>query len=268
MKKTALNNKSSLPRLLGALAVLAVTSLSGSVHSEEAVPPINSARETLEQWVETKRIASQERRDLELSKEILGERIRMVQREIDALKAKIKDAEGSISDADKKRAELLAQNEALKAATVSLQTRLAAMEQGIADLLKRLPEPIRERIKPLTQRLPQDAEAAAKLSLSERFQNVVGILNEVEKFNSEITMTSEVRQLPDGASAEVTAVYLGISQGYYVGRGGTIAGIGRPTPEGWTWTPADASAPAIADVVAILKNEKVASFVQIPVTVD
>ena len=52
-------------------------------------------------------------------------------------------------------------------------------------------------------------------------------------------MTSEVRSFRDGNTAEVTALYLGIGQGYYVSASGTVAGVGTATADGWVWTPAN-----------------------------
>ena len=140
------------------------------------------------------------------------------------------------------------------------------LENSTKDLLKQLPDPLRERVKPLSQRLPKD-QKEAKLSMGERFQNVIGILNEVNKFNREITMTSEVRELPDGSSSEVTALYVGISQGFYANAAGDIAGVGASSPDGWTWRPANESALQISEAISILKNETVVSFVQVPVEI-
>lgn len=129
--------------------------------------------------------------------------------------------------------------------------------------MKRLPTPLAEKIKPLTQRLPEDG-AVSSLPLAVRFQNVIGIVNEINRFNRELTQASEIRKLADGTTLEVTTVYLGLAQGYYVGANGRVAGIGRGTPEGWTWTESNENAPAIAQMVAILKNEKPAAYVSIP----
>jgi hypothetical protein len=115
--------------------------------------------------------------------------------------------------------------------------------------------------------MPEDPEES-KLSLGERFQNIIGILNEVTKFNREITVRSEVRTLPDGSSAEVTAMYVGIGQAYYVNAAGDIAGVGTASAEGWIWTPTNEAAAKIMDAIAILNNEKVADFVQLPVTIE
>ena len=228
---------------------------------------IDNTRTAMEKWVEARRAISKEKQDWALGREMLNERIELVQREIDSLRGKIDQAKESIGDADKKRVELVEENEGLKAAAHMLSDIVAKLEAGTSVLVKRLPDPIRERIKPLTQSLPQDPNDT-KLSLAQRFQNVVGILNEVNKFDREITVVSEVRMLADGNAAEVTALYVGLGQAYYTGASGAVAGVGRPAADGWCWTPADDAAGPIADAVAILKNEKVASFVLLPVKVE
>ncbi|MBN1586360.1 MAG: DUF3450 family protein [Candidatus Omnitrophica bacterium] len=227
---------------------------------------VEIARTALEKWVETRRILSQERKDFEVGRELVQERIELVQREIESLREKIAEAEESITEADKKRGGLLEENEKLKEAAVSVSATLVELESQTKALLKKLPDPIRERVKPLSQRFPEDPKGT-KLGLGERFQNVIGVLNEVGKFNREITLTSEVRALPDGTSAEVTALYVGIGQGYYAGNNGEVGGTGKSSAEGWIWTPANEFAAEIFDTISILKNEKVADFVKLPVEI-
>ncbi len=245
---------------------------------EESGEKISNTKNALEKWVETKRIISKEKRDLKLSREILNERIRLVQREIDSLAEKISDAEKSIAEADKKRAEMVEDNEKLKEASSSLEGILVKLEDRTRGLLVRLPSPIRERVKPLSQRLPKlDSEAGqggsdkgvdeVKLSMGERFQNVVGILNEVDKFNRDVSVTSEVRKLEDGKSVEVTALYAGIGHGFYTSADGKYAGYGFSGDDSWVWVENNASANQVSEAVSILKNEKAASFVQVPVEI-
>jgi FtsZ-binding cell division protein ZapB len=238
---------------------------SGAVAAEPQ-SGVDGVRSALEKWVETRKVISLEQRDWALGKEMLNERIELVQQEMDSLKAKQAEAQDSISDADQKRAGLLEENDKLKAASVALNDTVLTLEQRTLKLLARLPDPIRERVKPLSQRVPANGEET-KLSLAERFQNIVGILNEVNKFSREITLTSEVRSLPDGTSAEVTALYVGIGPSFYANANGKLAGTGTPSESGWVWTPANDAAPQIMEAIAILKNEQVASFVQLPVEI-
>jgi hypothetical protein len=74
--------------------------------------------------------------------------------------------------------------------------------------------------------------------------------------------------MPDGSTAEVKALYIGVSLGYYVTPDGDAAGVGQPAPEGWSWTPADDLADRIARAIAILDNEDVPAYVPLPVKVQ
>lgn len=237
-----------------------------SISAEDNAEKIDTTRAALEQWVELQRVISKEKSELALAKEMLQERINLVQREIDSQRSKIKDAEASIAEADQKRTEMIDENEKLKQASASLTETLVNLEESTKGLIKKIPEPIQTRIKPLSQRLPEDG-VESKLSISERFQNVVGILNEVDKFNRDISVNSEVHKLPNGTSAEVTALYLGIGQSYYVGSNGSVGGVGWGADDGWRWQPADDAASQINLAIAIMKNEQPASFVLLPIEI-
>ena len=228
---------------------------------------IDEARGALERWVETRKIISQEERDFALSKEILQDRIALVKRDIESVKVKIAEAQTTIAETDKKKAELAAENDVLKQESAKLSATIADLEKATAALLVRAPDPVRERVKPLSQRFPEKPEET-KLSLSERWQNVIGVLNEMAKFHRELVLASEVRTLPDGSSVEVTTLYLGLAQAYYVNAAGTVGAIGTSTAQGWSWKPANEVAPLIAQTIGILKGEKVAAFVQLPVQVQ
>lgn len=225
---------------------------------------IELTREALEKWVETRRTIGVERRDWALGKDLLDSRIDVLDRELKTLADRTKEVEATLTEADRKRDALAQEAGSLKDASAQLAAMAAQLESKVKALVKRFPTPLAEKLKPLTQRLPEDS-AATTLSLAVRFQNIVGIINEANRFNREITQSSEIRKLADGSSVEVTAVYLGLAQGYYVGAGGRIAGIGRGAPEGWTWTESNDNGPAIERIVAILRNQKPAAFVPIPV---
>jgi FtsZ-binding cell division protein ZapB len=227
---------------------------------------IDNVRTTLEKLIEIRGVISKEKQDWAVDREVLNERIELVQREITSLREKISQAEQSISEADKKRAELMEENDKLKSASETLKSIISELEARTIELDKRLPDPLRDRIKLLSRLLPEDPNKT-KLSLTQRFPNVIGILNEVNKFNREITPFSEVRKLADGSSAEVTVLYVGLGQAYYVGADGTAAGIGRPSEDGWRWEAANDAAGRINNAVAIMKNEKVAGFIPLPVEV-
>lgn len=253
----------------GALGLAGCAALFGATRAQatQQGAAIDDARAALEKWVEARKVISQEERDFAVGKELLADRIELVKRDIASVQQKIDDAQATISDTERRKAELAAENEKLKAEAAGLAATVARLEQRTAAMLLRAPDPVRERVKPLSQRFPEDP-ANTKLSLSERWQNVVGVLNEMNKFQRELVLASEVRTLADGSSAEVTTLYLGLGQAYYVNATGTVAAIGTSTEKGWTWSPANEIAPLVAQVIGIVKGEKVAAFVQLPVKVQ
>lgn len=256
-------------RRLHALApILAAALLSGAVAAQGTDSElIDSARATLDQWVDTQRLISKEKEDWRLQKDVLEQRIELIESEIAALRDKIDETRGHIGESDAARRDLDARNDALQQAGARLAATIGPLESRVRGEVAWLPGPLRERIAPLAQRIPADP-ATTELSLSARYQNVIGVLNEINKFNRVVTTASEVRQLPDGTTAEVRALYLGLGQGYYVTKNAETAGIGRPGADGWVWTPADEIAPEIARAIAILENEQVPAYVPLPVTVE
>ena len=78
-------------------------------------------------------------------------------------------------------------------------------------------------------------------------------------------MTREVRELANGSKAEVTVMYLGLAAAYYYNAASGLAGVGRPDGEsGWVWEPRNELARAVADAVAIYRNQKAAGYVLLP----
>jgi hypothetical protein len=239
---------------------------SGRSFQDRANDKVDEARRALEKWVENRRLIAHEKRKWKLGRELLTERIALVKREITSLRERIGEAEKSISDADKKRVQLIAENEKLKEVSSGLAKTVVELERRVKAVLGRLPNPIREQVRRLSQRLPKDSEKT-ELPLADRYQNVIGILNEVDKFNRQITVTNEVHTLDDGTTAEVTALYVGIGHGYYVTAKEDAAGVGTASDEGWAWKPANEAAAKIARAIAILNNEQAPAFVPLPIRI-
>jgi len=266
--------------------------------------PVEKTRMALEKWVETRKLISKEKRDWALGKVLLVDRIDLLKDTIATLEKKTTDAIKSVGEAGKLKARREKENNELKRATQSLLVVVGGMEKRLIRLLDRLPQPLRETVRPLRQRLPrseaaskvgskQGSKAATKktdkpgeatkasaasthkdkdsekkqLSLGQRFMNIVGILNEIDKYQREIHVGSEVMKLPGGQMAEVTTLYLGISYGFYVSQDRKYSGTGTATDTGWEWIPSNAAAGQVADAIAIYKNEKGARYVPLPVRI-
>jgi len=245
--------------LVSGLAFAATDPVAGTVTPD-------STRASLAKWVETQQLIAKEKQDWQEGKQILQSRIDAVNGEIAALKERLAETRRTAAEATSKKAGDVAQNEDLQKAGMDLSGWVTGLESGLRTLEARLPEPLLQKVRPLYDRMPADGHAT-NISLAERYQNVVGILNEVGKFNNDITMVTEVRTLSDGKPAEVRTVYIGLAQAYFVSPKGD-AGIGRPGAGGWEWTAASEIAPQIEQAVEVLQNKAKPRFVSLPVKVQ
>lgn len=225
-----------------------------------------STRAALERWVDARKQASKAKSDWRVEKEALQERIDVVRRQIASLKDRIAETEKSIGTADQQKTQLQADGAKIATTTSRLEAGVASLEEQVRALLARLPEPIRQKVAPLSQQFAKAADAAQqkKLSVGARFGNVLGVLNLVQKWNNEVAVTSEVRQLPDGTTAEVACIYFGLGQAFYVSPKGDAAGVGTAGPDGWTWTPRNDAAKAIQAAIAVYQSKVMATFVALP----
>jgi hypothetical protein len=232
----------------------------------QAPSTLEETRVTMDKWIETQQIISKERKDWEQGKEILTGRLELVKNEIALLQGKIQEAQSSVAEVEKKRAELVAESDRIAATGATLTAAVTRLEGQIEPLLARTPESVKSRLEQLIQRVPEDP-ATTKVSAPERFQNVIGILNELTKANNEISVSYEVRELAGGKPSEVQVIYVGLGQAYYVSGGGE-GGIGRPGAEGWTWQPSKAVAGDILMALEILQGKHTPAFVSLPVTLQ
>ena len=246
------------------VAVALLPALSGGA-PRPAAPAPEGGREAIEQWVQTRSLIGKEKQDWRVGREVMNERIELMRREIDGLREKTGQATNELTDVDSKLTQQRAENERLREVGTELRSAAGDLEARLRALLEKVPDPVRERVKPLAVRLPADSNNT-KIPMPERLQAIVGILNELTKANGEIMQAVEIRSMPDGKSAEVRAVYVGLAQGYYVSARGD-AGVGTVGTNGWRWTAASDLAEPIRAVLDILQNKGSPRFVPVPAEV-
>jgi FtsZ-binding cell division protein ZapB len=235
----------------------------GEAGKGAGAPTLEETRLAMGKWIEQQKLLAKERNDWQQGREILLGRLELVKQEIATLGEKIAQVEGAVAEADRKRDELAVEHARLKSAGTRLGEAVARMEGEIRRLFVQLPEPLRARLQPLFERIPEDA-ATTRVSIAERFQNVLGILNEVNKANQEISVVYEVRELSDGKPAEVRTIYVGLAQAWYVSASHE-AGVGRPGPDGWTFEPANALAGEVTRALEVSEGKQSPAFVPLPV---
>ncbi len=248
------------------VALCAATGMMRAQEGGDGAADLDAVRAGIGKWVGTQQILVKERRDWQLSREVLTARIEAVNKEIAQIEEKLGETRRTNGEAAGRRAEAHAESEVLRRTGTGLLEAVTQFETHLRRLHGSLPAPVQEKLAPLYQRMPA-SQAPTRASAAERFQNVLGILNEINRTNGEITLVSEIRTLADGRPSEVRTVYLGLAQAYYLSAGGE-AGIGRPESDGWIWEAAPNLAPRIAEVVEILQNKRSPQFVSLPVRIQ
>ena len=250
-------------------AVLIVSpALSGLNGAESSASPIEQTRSTLDKWVETRQLIAKSRADWQVERESLVQSVAILEQAAKDLDEQIKTARETASKADEERQKLLEQGQVLTKGTEAIASVISGLEAQTLTLIKWLPDPLRDTIRELSTRIPKDAASAKKSSVSQRMLNVVGILSEIDKFNNDIRVTTELRKIPQGGEIQVRTMYLGLAIAYFVDNTGNYAGVGQPTAEGWQWTARNDLGPRIADVVNVYENAATAHFVPLPVTIN
>ena len=233
--------------------------------SVQAQSSLSGARSTLEKWVETRQLISKTKADWQSDKELLEQTKNLFERELHSVREQMTRLSTNNVQVAKERMEA----ETLKlASTESLErTRQFAseMEGQLKKLIPQLPQPLQEILKPSINRLPTDSNT--RMTSAERLQVIVGMLNELDKFNSGVSIFSEKRKDTHGQEIAVETVYVGLGAAYFVNASGDFAGTGTPGKTGWEWSTQPQLAASVREVIQIYKNERPARFIPLPVAI-
>jgi FtsZ-binding cell division protein ZapB len=228
---------------------------------------VSGTRNVLDQWVETRQIISKEKSDWKIEQSILGDTVTLLKGQLERLEKSLEELEASATAADEDRSTLTSEKEELSAAANVVESKIGALETQLKSIIKALPEPLVNKIKPLVRRLPDDP-TDTKLSLGERVQNIVGILSQADKFNSTLTETSESREIDGGKVVEVRTLYWGLAIAYYVDASGEYAGIGHPGPNGWEWPQIQDAGTEIKRLLDVYEGAEDIQFVEVPARIN
>ncbi len=229
---------------------------------------LSDAREAVSQWVAVEKTLSREAAAWREKQANLNDLISVARKEIESLQAQIADSKETTTVADARRDGLVERQERLKKTTAAISGFLEPTESRLRELKKRLPAPLQEKLASHYKRLPSNAETTS-LGLAERMQTVVGILTEIQKFDTVVTVVENVRKLNDGSSGEVRTIWFGLGAAYYISAGGRDAGVGEPGAEGWTWKSQPELAEAILEVFNAAEGRaRETGFTPLPVNVS
>lgn len=224
---------------------------------------VSESQDRLKKWVETRQLISEESASWKEEKDVLQQSIDLFKAESAKLQKEIDDTQSEESRYSEEFAQQEKLNESLKKALSDLGAQVAGIERRITGFKASLPAPLQEKLNPFLNRIPEDP-AQTKLSVPERVQTVVGILSEIDKFQSAITVVGELRKNAAGSEIQVQTLYLGMAQAWFVNAKGDFAGFGKPGAEGWIWKIDTSMAEKITRLIGMYENTIPAEFVATP----
>lgn len=229
------------------------------------------SRELLNKYYETQKLLAKEEADWKTGKEIVTSRVALLKAQLKELAEKTTEQQKTITTNDTEREKLDTQNKELLSSQDLQVAAIQKLESRVHKLWPLLPGFLQDKIRGQYERLPKPTMKAEeiKASVGERFVNVLIVINEVNKFHSDVTVINERRKLADGRELEVRVIYFGLAAAYFAGSGETanVGGMLIPAEGGWKAQEDPKVAALVDEVIAMNKGDKVAGFVNLPVKV-
>lgn len=249
--------------LLSALIIL--TSIAWPSALSGDTVDINSGREVVSQWVKTRTLISQIKRDWVDEKDLLQSAIELNKAELEKTDKKFSELEKQNTNLKVEFSERDIYKKDLDSIEAKLTTRIQKTEASLLALVDRLPEPLHEKIQPLVEKLPKED---ASISVSIRLQTVVGLMSEIEKWDSSITLDSQSYSSKEGSSVLIDVIYIGLGQGYFANNdeANPVAGVIMPSENGWIFEEQNSLAEKIRKLVRVYKGQP-AEYVNIPLKI-
>ena len=140
---------------------------------------------------------------------------------------------------------------------------LAPLEAKLLELNQYFPRPLKDKVKSLVGQIGKSKRTSDRMAI------IIGILNEVDKFNAEFSMDTDEIKTPKGETKLVDVLYLGLAVAYYADNEGKVGGIMTPADGEWIRTEKNDAAPAIRDAILYYEGEiKPAVLVNLPIEIQ
>lgn len=249
MKKSALSG----------LGVIALSLLTNPLLVAQAPQSqIEQTQQAVSDYVFSRQQIAQSKNEWKVYKEVSDRRIEFFESEIESLLAQIEAAENTVSSAQETISAKQDEIAVLRRANKVVLDLAPEYEARIRNLSKSLPPPLTTKLSALLDSLGKPKQAAQRMAI------VIGILNEIDKFNSEWTIDGD-----QVGNTTVNVLYMGLAMGFYADENGAVGGIMVPTADGWERREDNSLAPAISTLIKYRLGEvKPATFIALPIEIN
>jgi hypothetical protein len=193
-----------------------------------AAEPVQETRSTVREWIALEETRASEQRAWKEERALIHDRQEALAREAERLEAALAAYRSALDGDDEERTALQADAQRLEAARDVLTDRLPDLKRRLLAWRPLFPAELDRKLAPSYVTLSSNAGKPA-----EQFQAGLTILSALHDFNRTLSTGRLPHPLPDNGPAEVSVLYAGFGQAWYVGP--DDAGFGYPTEDGWRW---------------------------------
>lgn len=231
------------------------------IHSQEAVPRDEVAKELIRQWIDTEKLLSAEQENWEQEKAHITELMSLYAKELRLLNEELA-ALPTVELDDEKKQKLEANIQMDDEKRKQLRTFLLAQKPRVLALVKRFPDPLKKQVSESLELLNlPDVDSSAR----DLLMPMLSLIEAGNSFNSGVFLTSQRVVIgPDEWQAEV--MYLGLGRAFFWI--GEKAGVGSPSANGWVWTRDDAKLADIKKAMSVFDKTTKPQLIKLPLKVN
>jgi len=234
--------------------------LLGTVLLRAEPTPLETVEKAAGDWVAVRAETARLETEWATTHPLLESTVRGLQERAQALEDKRDFLKARTAKDREELAGLEAANQASAAGLRSADAQLQAMGPRWSALLAALPPRLTEALE-----LPARSLAAPGLTVSERMQYTMTMLNRCLQFNHGLLCEDEVLRLGGETNGqELEVIYWGLGHGYALDRPARRVWFGSPGPQGWHWEPLPEAFDAVVRLMAISRGKAEPEFVEVP----
>lgn len=252
-------------RFLTLLSALSLA-ISHSGYGQQSMPSESSSAELktmISERIKTQRQIAQSKSQWRSEKAILEFDLSRMKDELKFFRDSIQSIQSSESATLDERDQLLKQKSALEEIEQAWRERLPVLEQRVAQLAERFPDPLKQKISPALKRIQSSAPSTTGINSS--LQALVAIIGEADQFHSSIQVHDQLIELNGNNEFQVKVIYIGLTQAFFVNDKGDLSGYGKPGSSGWTWEEQNKLGSRIQELIRIHKGELAPEWKSVPI---
>lgn len=240
------------------LPLLASTLLITSTAIANNTSPTQRADALMKQWIQLEKQNTQLKSQWQENKQLLAQRISLLQREKKQLQALDTDHHKQVDEVSEQRQKLIALQTSMESTQQDLTLWLDREFAQINSVLPQLPPPLANTWQlTLTQ---SDAN-----NPSNRLETLLSLYQSFDEFNKRISANQATIIDVQGNEKVVKQLYLGVARGWYLTLDGATAVAGMPTAQGWQWQHKSPLSPTqIEAALAMIAHKKEAALIKLP----